>query len=87
VADVRVERIEGAEIEGDKRQYAPFVLKWTCKCGADCERDLTDSYLSYPRFGCIEQTHLYCSKCDAETAVNLRLSLALEVVADEVSRG
>lgn len=90
MADVVVERIEGAEIEGDKRQCAPFVLRWTCKCGAACERDLTDHYLSEPIFGRVEQHFLHCITCETDVGVCLRLSMTLEVVPSaegEASRG
>lgn len=64
--NVRVEvKRQDKEVEGDKRQYAPFVTKWTCPdCGAANEIDHTDHYFGYPIFGKPKQFTLYCSTCE-----------------------
>lgn len=80
MSQVRIEPVEGAEVEGKKRQYAPFIIHWKCECGADCKKDLTEDYLSYPTFGVAEQKSLYCHACETGLVVQLRLSLALEVL-------
>lgn len=71
--------VPAAVVEGDKRQYAPFKLNWECTCGQAREENFTDVYLSYPTFGAVEKYTLYCSSCEAEYPIGLKLSLALEV--------
>ncbi len=68
-------------IEGDKRQYAPYVLEWQCTdCRENHVKDFRDDYLSYPPFGVAQQCTLWCKVCNAEFLVDLKLSLVLELV-------
>lgn len=78
--EVQIERTEDG-IEGDKRQYAPFVTKWTCPgCGAANELDHTSDYFSYPVFGEPKVFELHCRECEKEQgSVQLVLDLTLKV--------
>lgn len=69
-----------AQIEGDKRQHAPYVLHWFCTCGVEHQRDYSDEhYLSYPTLGAVKADTLWCPTCNAEHPINLKVSLVLEV--------
>lgn len=76
---VTVETLD-IELEGDKRQYLPCVLKWTCPCGENCEMSLCDQYLSYPVFGKEYECYLCCPKCEHEDSLKVIPRLTLEVV-------
>lgn len=54
------------EVEGDKRQKAPYVTRWTCPdCGTVNEEDHSDrDHFSYPIFGKPKPFTLYCPTCD-----------------------
>lgn len=79
--DLKLNRIDGTDLEGDKRQHAPYELTWTCACGEQCLQDFScDIYLSHPKFGDTVPHYLYCNKCGAEPAIKLRVDLTLEVV-------
>lgn len=52
-------------VEGDKRQHAPYALKWACPdCKTINEYDYSgDRHFSYPIFGESKPLHLYCDTC------------------------
>lgn len=69
-------------LDGDKRQYMPYVLEWKCAgCGVDCKIDFTDDYLSYPDLTGKKPYIFsgYCGECDHETPIALKLSLSMEL--------
>lgn len=69
------------ESEGDKRQYAPYILDWTCgDCRTVRHLDFRQSYLSYPKFDAVNAIHLYCETCGSESTVQAKVSLVLELV-------
>lgn len=57
----------GDDIEGDKRQYMPWLLRWRCeKCGDANEVDFSSDYLSYPVFGKEYEVTLCCHRCGSK---------------------
>lgn len=78
---VKIKRLKDCNVEGDKRQYAPFVVKWTCPEGHENELDFTGTdYFSYPVFGEPKERDLYCDECGEERGtVKLILDLTLKV--------
>jgi len=62
-----------SDVEGPKRCYMPFVVKWTCDgCGKACELDLTEDYVSHPRFGPHgDDLTLWCEGCDHEGEIQV----------------
>jgi len=45
---ITVRYLDDAEVEGAKRQYAPFAIDWVCsKCNQEYTYDFTDWYLSF----------------------------------------
>ena len=53
------------EMEGEKRQYLPYVLEWECpECGEQRETDLSEGYLSYAVWGEFLEIPLFCLDCD-----------------------
>jgi hypothetical protein len=87
-----------ADIEGDKRQYFPYIAKSSCpRCGALNIRDLTNRgrYLDYPKFGEVVTIDFYCSgfaggsnksgkSCEREWTERVIPKLILEKAEDEV---
>lgn len=59
---MKLERTDGIPVQGKKRQYMPFRLKWTCPaCGREQVHDFSDHrYLSYPEFGKPREVALFC---------------------------
>jgi len=55
-------------IEGNKRQYFPYVLTDICStCGETLEMDLSEGhYLSEPIFGQPKKVWMYCIECGEE---------------------
>lgn len=72
---------DGFEIEV-KRFYLPFTIHSCCPaCGLADECDLqAEQYLSYPAIGTPESVGFYCSECDHEWEVNVKLGITLELV-------
>lgn len=68
---------------GDKRQYMPYLLRWTCPQGHDNVWDMRDEYLSYPEVGKVEDHFVCCNEegCGYEGTVKLKFDLSLEVVS------
>lgn len=61
-----------------KRFYLPVVVKGVCpNCGAECETDLRENYISYPIVNTKEIISIYCNNCEDyfEKEVTLRLSI------------
>lgn len=59
-----IERVD-ERLEGKKRQYLPYILKWECpECGQQMETNLTEKYLSYPVWGESLDVPLFCVDCD-----------------------
>ena len=75
--------IKGEIVEDEldvKRFYMPgIVLKSKCpKCGASCEIDLSQEYLSYPTVNKPFDHLIYCDECDHEWEERLILKIKLE---------
>jgi len=83
MTDVQIVRVSSSQkIEGDKRQYAPFEIRWRCpECGKACVQDCRSEYFSYPVFGEPEDLTLYCHECENEDVkIKVKLDLTLEIV-------
>ena len=51
--------------EGQKRQYFPYEMTWTCpRCQAENYRCFASDYLSHPTFGVVNEITCYCDACD-----------------------
>lgn len=79
MSPVVIEKLE-ITVEGDKRQYLPLKVKWTCVCGKQCEKNYTDYYLSYPTFNRPCKETLYCGACDAEREITIIPTIGFEIV-------
>ncbi len=84
---VRIENGDGCTQDGDKRQYMPVAVHWTCpECGEENTLNLwEDQYLSYPTFGKPYALGLYCmggGGCRHEFTIQVvpRCALTLELV-------
>jgi len=82
--DIQTEKVAQSEtfVKGAKRQRLPFTISWTCPmCGERKEKDLTDRYLSYPKWNEENATSLYCGPCGFELRVDVvpKVSLDIEV--------
>lgn len=77
--ELNLERVD-AEVEGDKRQHAPYLLKWRCPCGAEQEDAFVcGEYFSRPVFGKAEAYTLWCAACQNEHAIKLKVDITVEV--------
>jgi hypothetical protein len=83
---VRVEpvAIEGKYVVDVKRFHLPYAVVDDCpKCARVVRHKLSsDDYLSYPELGPF-QKWMWCSGCDHEWKVKLRLDIRLEAVVDQ----
>lgn len=81
---LKIKRVEGS-VEGDKRQYVPYLIKWKCPgCGVFCEINFSDDhYLSYPEFPGEKEVGLYCHECDHEETVTLKMDITVKLVKDQ----
>ena len=70
------------EIEGAKRQYAPYEIVWECPdCGEDNKLDYTnDRYLMNPVWGEPYHDSLACSNCRYQGTVILRPDIKIDII-------
>jgi hypothetical protein len=68
-----------------KRFYLPGVsVICKCKtCKKDVQKDFGDNYLSYPTTNEPFSHTMYCSECDGETVIWLKLNLSLTAVGPQ----
>lgn len=73
------------DVSDIKRCYVPgVVINTNCpNCGEQIERDFGNQYLSYPRTGSWKKDAMYCTECDHEFTIELKL----DVVATLSVRG
>lgn len=73
---------EPFDADDAKRFHVPgAVLTGECpKCGATYEHDFGESYLSYPRANEPEDFTCWCSACDHEWVIRLKLVISLALV-------
>jgi len=65
----------------EKRFNLPATIDGVCpKCGSPFSKNYEDHYLSYPFTNKDMTEHLYCSHCEHEWNVKIRLTLKLEIV-------
>lgn len=85
-----VETANSESVEGDKRQYMPFVLTCACdNCGSEIRADMCEDphYLSYPSIGNADNPAepcrytMYCEECEHVQSYQFRLVVSLEVVS------
>lgn len=62
---MKIEQKENHDLEGAKRQRIPAVITWLCpECGEERETDLSEKYLSYPKWGEPMKLRVFCMDCD-----------------------
>ena len=62
-----------------KRLYLPLVFSSPCpKCNGVLERDLSESYLSYPSLNTPQTVSFYCGECHEEWTEEFTLRLSVE---------
>jgi hypothetical protein len=68
-------------VELAKRQYMPgYKIVAPCpKCGAECERDMAQHYLSCPVPDEPTTEELWCATCGVDIPVRVVVRLSLEV--------
>ena len=68
-----------------KRFYLPAIIKGKCpKCGTPTEIDLESDYLSYPILNEFECRHLYCSECEHEQEIEIKIEMTLSVKGQNI---
>lgn len=83
--EIEIEKIEQEDhkyVKGAKRQRLPYKIHWNCPgCGNRKTKDLTERYLSYPKWNKENSESLYCRKCGTELRVNItpKIDISIEV--------
>ena len=66
---MKIKKLKGHELEGEKRQRIPFVLTSHCPCcGIEKQKNLIDDYLMNPVFGEPTYVSFACNVCDEDWA-------------------
>lgn len=77
---IKIKKIKNSSIEGDKRQYIPYILYWTCKdCQKEHKKDFTKDYFSYPPFSEWFEYTLYCYECEFEEEIRVLIDISFLV--------
>lgn len=70
------------QVEGEKRQHIPYVLKAICECGELITINLAkDNHISYALFGnSLNKVYYLCDHCGKDYVYFLKLKIIAELV-------
>lgn len=78
---MNIKRIEDYYIEGEKRQYLPYVLECNCpKCNLLVSYNFRQKYLSYPKWGEKHNIWMWCENCEHEWSVQVIPDIVINVL-------